>query len=105
MPDLRVGLGSSGEPDRRRTGAPRHARVGRPPDDRGGGGGMKAFRARSDENQRRERSKRSTPHAARKPKGDPRIAARRARAAERIAKHVCRPDCKRFRLGREEWAA
>ena len=58
--------------------------------------------ARSDSNQRRERT-RSSAHAARTNKGHPRREARRQRAAERLAAHVCGPECKRFRTDREEW--
>ena len=58
--------------------------------------------ARSDSNQRRERT-RSSAHAARVNKGHPLREARRQRAAEREANHVCDPTCKRFREGREEW--
>lgn len=39
-------------------------------------------------------------HAARKPKGDPRIEARRLRAAQRQATHVCGPTCKRNRMAK-----
>lgn len=65
---------------------------------------MTTFRARSDSNQRRERT-RASAHAARVPKGHPMREARRERAAERLAAHVCAPTCRRFRTGREEWAA
>ena len=48
-------------------------------------------------------SKRPGHRIARTTKGHPRREARRQRAQEREAAHVCVQTCKRFRLGREEW--